>query len=199
MNGLILDTSHQAFIAVSSHGKLVDFSICAAQCSSTFVQNIDECLKSLSLLLSDIEYISVGVGPGSFLGTRVGVIVAKSLSYALNIPLIPFCSLEAYQTKLPFFVLSDAKSKGAYLLEPHKNSPPKLLNATELEELCLENPLFISPTAEPLLSKFPFLKHSDCLQAAPCLPYLCQYTHEKYLSSNLENQASLEIHYLRLS
>ena len=199
MKGLILDTSHQAFIAVSSHGKLLDFSTCAAQCSSTFVQDIDACLKSLSLLLSDLKYISVGIGPGSFLGTRIGVIVAKSLSYALNIPLIPFCSLEAYQTEPPFFVLSDAKSKGAYLLEPHKNSSPKLLNAIELEKLCLEHPLFISPLAEPLLSKFPFLKQSDCLQVSPCLSYLCQYTYEKYLSSNPEKQASLEIHYLRLS
>jgi tRNA threonylcarbamoyl adenosine modification protein YeaZ len=199
MKGLILDTSHQAFIAISSYGKLLASFTCSPHCSSTFVQDIHQCLKNSSLLLSDIEYIAIGIGPGSFLGTRIGVIVAKSLAYALSIPLVTFCSLEAYQTQPPFCVLSDAKSKGAYLLNSYHNSKPLLLNPQELEEFSLNNPLFISPTAHTLLNKFSFLTEVNCLQATPCLPYLCQYAYEKHLSSHLEKQENLEIHYLRLS
>lgn len=199
MKGLILDTSHQAFIAVSSHGELVNSFTCSAHCSSTFVQDIHQFLQSLSLLLNDIEYIAIGIGPGSFLGTRIGVIVAKSLSYALNIPLITFCSLEAYRATVPFAVLSDAKSKGVYLLESYKEPQPKLLNSQELEDFSLKNSSFISPTAEPLVNKFPFLTEVNCAQTAPSLPYLCQYTYEKYLTSDPSKQVDLEIHYLRLS
>lgn len=53
-------------------------------------------LPSLETLLKEekfsLEYIAVGTGPGSFTGTRVGVTVAQTLSFALKIPLVGFPS-----------------------------------------------------------------------------------------------------------
>ncbi|BAL81348.1 tRNA (adenosine(37)-N6)-threonylcarbamoyltransferase complex dimerization subunit type 1 TsaB [Caldisericum exile] len=42
----------------------------------------------------NLNYILVVNGPGSFTGTRIGVVDAKILAFALSIPLIPVNSLE---------------------------------------------------------------------------------------------------------
>ena len=55
---------------------------------------IDELLEGKSL--SDaVSVIACGVGPGSFTGIRVAVGVAQGLGWSLDLPIYPFCSLEA--------------------------------------------------------------------------------------------------------
>jgi tRNA threonylcarbamoyladenosine biosynthesis protein TsaB len=55
---------------------------------------IDELLEGQSL--SDtVSIIACGVGPGSFTGIRVAVGVAQGLGWSLDLPIYPFCSLEA--------------------------------------------------------------------------------------------------------
>jgi len=55
---------------------------------------IDELLEGQSL--SDaVSVIACGVGPGSFTGIRVAVGVAQGLGWSLDLPIYPFCSLEA--------------------------------------------------------------------------------------------------------
>ena len=55
---------------------------------------IDELLEGRSL--SDaVSIIACGVGPGSFTGIRVAVGVAQGLGWSLDLPIYPFCSLEA--------------------------------------------------------------------------------------------------------
>lgn len=49
---------------------------------------IDFLLKSLDLSLDAISAIAVSVGPGSFTGVRIGLSIAKGLSYTLNKPII---------------------------------------------------------------------------------------------------------------
>jgi tRNA threonylcarbamoyladenosine biosynthesis protein TsaB len=49
---------------------------------------IDEILKENSLKASDLDAIAVSKGPGSYTGLRIGVSVAKGISYAASIPLI---------------------------------------------------------------------------------------------------------------
>ena len=57
---------------------------------------------TLDMLLSwcreqnhEIEFLSVAVGPGSFTGLRIGVTTAKSLGYALQLPIVAVDSLAA--------------------------------------------------------------------------------------------------------
>ena len=44
--------------------------------------------------IKDIDKIFVTVGPGSFTGVRVGITVAKTISWSLNIPVYPISTLE---------------------------------------------------------------------------------------------------------
>ena len=55
---------------------------------------IDELLEG-QLLSDAVSVIACGVGPGSFTGIRVAVGVAQGLGWSLDLPIYPFCSLEA--------------------------------------------------------------------------------------------------------
>lgn len=47
---------------------------------------IDEILKKNKKKMSDITEIEVNLGPGSFTGLKVGVAIANTLGFALDIP-----------------------------------------------------------------------------------------------------------------
>lgn len=47
---------------------------------------IEKILKEHKLSLKDISEIQVNPGPGSFTGLRVGIAIANTLGYLLNIP-----------------------------------------------------------------------------------------------------------------
>jgi tRNA threonylcarbamoyladenosine biosynthesis protein TsaB len=51
---------------------------------------IDSILKDRGLKLNNIKVILVNIGPGSFTGVRVGVTVANTLSWSLNIPVFGY-------------------------------------------------------------------------------------------------------------
>ncbi|MBD2459817.1 tRNA (adenosine(37)-N6)-threonylcarbamoyltransferase complex dimerization subunit type 1 TsaB [Oscillatoria sp. FACHB-1407] len=45
---------------------------------------------------SDLSFIAVARGPGSFTGTRIGVVAARTLAQQLDIPLFAISTLEAF-------------------------------------------------------------------------------------------------------
>ena len=57
---------------------------------------IKELLDNNNLTTKDLKEIEVVNGPGSFTGVRIGVTIAKTLSYTLNIPIKTISSLECY-------------------------------------------------------------------------------------------------------
>lgn len=63
---------------------------------------IDQVMKDSGKLLSDLNAIAVGKGPGSYTGLRIGVSTAKGLCYALNIPLISCQSLRTIYEQAKF-------------------------------------------------------------------------------------------------
>ena len=56
---------------------------------------IEEILKEENISLNDINEIIVINGPGSFTGIRLGITVAKTLAFTLNIPIKTITSIEA--------------------------------------------------------------------------------------------------------
>jgi tRNA threonylcarbamoyladenosine biosynthesis protein TsaB len=89
MGALIIDTSSKSgFLAVAQNGVVVKAkTIEDARQLSKFL------LPSIETLWQDqFDFIAIGIGPGSYTGTRIGASVAKSLAFALNLPLIGFSS-----------------------------------------------------------------------------------------------------------
>ena len=70
----------------------------------------------------DITAIAVGVGPGPFTGLRVGLVTARTLALALDIPVYGVCTLDVLAARAvddgtvggPFLVATDARRKEVY-------------------------------------------------------------------------------------
>src|ERR1700722_8616139 len=137
MKNLIIDTSSEyCMLGVAEGGALIKHTLFLHEnCLSRFLlPEISTLLDKVELPLKSIAQISVGVGPGSYTGTRVGVAVAKSLSFGLNIPLRGFCSLVVF---LPpcygrFASILPAKSGQFFILKGEKTKNRITLDRTHL-------------------------------------------------------------------
>jgi len=55
---------------------------------------VDQLMKDCEIKADTLDRIVVGRGPGSFTGVRIGVTLAKTLAWSLNVPLVGVSSLE---------------------------------------------------------------------------------------------------------
>ena len=62
--------------------------------SSHIMVVLDEAFKTTNIKPEELDKIMVTNGPGSFTGIRIGLSVAKTMAYALNIPVTPISTLE---------------------------------------------------------------------------------------------------------
>jgi tRNA threonylcarbamoyl adenosine modification protein YeaZ len=68
----------------------------------------------------DVTAVAVGAGPGPFTGLRVGLVTARTLGFALDIPVYAVCSLDILAAEAidqgleDFSVASDARRKEVY-------------------------------------------------------------------------------------
>lgn len=94
---LSLDTSSIACSAALVSGKtqVSRFEVAPRQHANRILQMIDEVLEEGKLSLNEVDAIAVGQGPGSFTGVRLGIGVAKGLSFGADIPVIPISTLKA--------------------------------------------------------------------------------------------------------
>lgn len=49
---------------------------------------IETLMNELELKIQDIDVIAISEGPGSYTGLRIGAAIAKSMAYAVNIPIV---------------------------------------------------------------------------------------------------------------
>ncbi|WP_144658206.1 tRNA (adenosine(37)-N6)-threonylcarbamoyltransferase complex dimerization subunit type 1 TsaB [Candidatus Phytoplasma pini] len=93
---LILDISIQLQLIIVATDKNI-ISIYKYFDKKNFVANIvpllDQAMKENSCLFQNLKGIIVGVGPGSYVGTRLAVLTAKMLSLEFNIDLYQISSL----------------------------------------------------------------------------------------------------------
>ena len=90
-------SSKNCSVCLSSKGNLVtsfDLEDEAYRHSELLASSIQNILNENNLDVSDLSAVSVGKGPGSFTGLRIGFSVAKGLCYPHNIDLIGISSLK---------------------------------------------------------------------------------------------------------
>lgn len=109
--------------------------------SKYLIPTIDSILKENNLELSNINEIVVIIGPGSFTGVRLGVIVAKTLAYSLKIKIKIITSIEALAVSndvLERKIVTVSDNKGVYYAFFENNEPKteiKYLSKTEFENI----------------------------------------------------------------
>ncbi len=121
MDVLIIETStERGIVAFYRHGERVFFEELpfGYRSSRLLLPSIERGFEELGIKPKDLTYIAVGVGPGSYTGMRLGAIVAKTLAFACDIPLVGVCSLNGFLPKkeCKFAAIVDAKISGAYVL-----------------------------------------------------------------------------------
>lgn len=86
--------------------------------SMKLVPNIQDMLKGLQWKAKELNGIVVGHGPGSYTGVRIGITVAKTMAWALGIPLVSRSSLETLAFSGWMFRTSQADVGAACWLIP---------------------------------------------------------------------------------
>jgi tRNA threonylcarbamoyl adenosine modification protein YeaZ len=176
MNFLIIDTSSpQSFVALSRRDKLIIEHLPPLKQSQTLLLAIEKLLEN-----TVIDFIAIGTGPGSFTGTRVGVMAAKALSFSKGISLLPFCSLKIFTPceDGPFTLYGDAKSRGFYALTGEKAGGSIVFDSPRLvAEGSVSSALNVPILKQYLIEKFhktPLSDHTEII-----VSYLLELEPEK--------------------
>jgi len=105
MIALAVDTSHTqgslALAQIHNH-KVEDLHVCRwqkqAMHSEACTLELERLLKKMRMPIQQLEVLCVNHGPGSFTGLRVGINLAKTLAYALNLKVATYSTLELQAT-----------------------------------------------------------------------------------------------------
>jgi tRNA threonylcarbamoyladenosine biosynthesis protein TsaB len=74
---------------------------------------IDAALEQAGIKKSDLDALSIGLGPGSFTGVRVAVTTMRTLAQVLNIPLYSFGTLDAFAQSA---IIARPETRGSQIL-----------------------------------------------------------------------------------
>ena len=127
-------SSKNCSICLSSKGNLVtsfDLEDEAYRHSELLTSSIQNILSENNLDVSGLSAVSVGIGPGSFTGLRIGLSVAKGLCYPQNTNLIGISSLKIIANsvvKENKNIISLIKDKGEhYYISKYSNDLKELV------------------------------------------------------------------------
>ena len=98
MNSLLIDTSNQPLsVALMQNDEvLAEITTDSKQNHSVqLMPAISQLFEQSKIAKQKLDAIIVAEGPGSYTGLRIGVTVAKTLAYALNVKLYGVSSLKA--------------------------------------------------------------------------------------------------------
>jgi tRNA threonylcarbamoyladenosine biosynthesis protein TsaB len=175
---------------------------------------IEEILHETKLKIADLDAISVGKGPGSYTGLRIGVSTAKGLCYGADIPLIAVNTLQIlfqkiisqtkYDNKTLFCPMIDARRMEVFtcLLDHSGNEvepvSAQIIDSESFQHYLDKNPIVFFGTGmekcKSVISNTNAIFVSDILPHASALAILS----EKYYNClTFEDIAYFEPYYLK--
>lgn len=214
MKILHLETSSKNCSVAISEGKKL-LSLCE-ESSENYKQSellhtfVKWAMEGAGISLQELDAVSLGMGPGSYTGLRIGASAAKGFCYGLNIPLIAVNSLETLAA--PFLAtgfdlvipMVDARRMEVYCAVYDGNSgkmitetEAKVLDETSFQELSDKKVLFAGDGARKAKE---ILQLPDTTFNAGVLPsaqYLIGKAADKFEAHNFEDIAYFEPFYLK--
>jgi tRNA threonylcarbamoyladenosine biosynthesis protein TsaB len=97
MKALAIDTTNLVMgVAVSDEHQVIGEVITNLKKNHSIrlMPAVQQLLEEVNIKPNELERIIVAHGPGSYTGVRIGVTVAKTLAWSLNIPIVGVSSLE---------------------------------------------------------------------------------------------------------
>ena len=120
MYRLLMDTSTDYYyLSLIKEDTIIDeaYEKGSSNHSETLMPRLEVMLKDNNIGLKDINEVYVGIGPGSYTGVRIAVVIAKMIGAMNNIPVYEFSTLSLIASASPSesFPLIDARRGNAYL------------------------------------------------------------------------------------
>ena len=171
---------------------------------------IEWALEGAEIALKDLDAVSLGKGPGSYTGLRIGAASAKGFCYGLKIPLIATNSLETMiepflNQNFDYIIpLIDARRMEVYTAifegkagEMLTETEAKILDETSFQEFVGKKVIFVgdgSKKAKEIL-QLTNAEFNDSIY--PSAKYLIKRALEKFNTNELEDTAYFEPFYLK--
>lgn len=214
MKILYLETSSKnCSVAISDNGKLLCVS---EEVSDNYKQSeslhtfVEWALEGAGISIKEIQAVSLGKGPGSYTGLRIGASSAKGFCYGLKIPLVAVNSLETMIE--PFlaqnydYIISmvDARRMEVYTAvydgetgKELSQTEAKILDETSFEEFKDKKVLFVGDGAKKAqeILQLPNAEFNESIY--PSAKYLVKKTLEKIENKEFEDIAYFEPFYLK--
>lgn len=159
---------------------------------------IESALKETNMDYSDIDYLCVTVGPGSFTGIRIGLATAKGIMYASNINGIAITNFEAafYRLKMQVkdfdsaIIILNAYRNQLYVqqfFQDGKVLDPILMDSNSIKDYLTRQTGTIVCTGSGLKEVYDQIKNMDKLILLPRFPvvraiHIARYADEKIKS-----------------
>lgn len=214
MKILYLETSSRnCSVAISDNGKLLCVS---EEVSDNYKQSeslhtfVEWALEGAGISIKEIQAVSLGKGPGSYTGLRIGASSAKGFCYGLKIPLVAVNSLETmiepflaqnYDYIIP---MVDARRMEVYTAvydgetgKELSQTEAKILDETSFEEFKDKKVLFVGDGAKKAqeILQLPNAEFNESIY--PSAQYLVKKTLEKIENKEFEDIAYFEPFYLK--
>ena len=183
--------------------------------SANILPATQKVIEEAGISLKDLDTVSVGIGPGSYTGVRVGIAFAKGIAFGLKIPIAGICSFESMLFAHKGFdgticTLVDAKMGGTYWGAYRWNNNEIItlnnpaVSRTEDIDFNFDNKvLFLSPDIEKFIetlrSKFATPVSIDFKEAFPDAGYIAILGEKRILEKDKHPEIKLEPYYLRPS
>ncbi|MDQ0592235.1 tRNA threonylcarbamoyladenosine biosynthesis protein TsaB [Chryseobacterium ginsenosidimutans] len=214
MKILYIETSSKnCSVAISDKEKLLCLT---EEVSENYKQSeslhtfIEWALEGAGISIKEIEAVSLGKGPGSYTGLRIGASSAKGFCYGLKVPLIAVNSLETmiepflnlnYDFVIP---LIDARRMEVYTAvydgktgKEMSGTEAKILDETSFQEFKDKKVIFVGDGAKKAkeILQLPSAEFNETIY--PSAQYLIKKSLEKIDKKEFEDIAYFEPFYLK--